>query len=225
MRLAPQIMRRHENDHSTECRLGKRSTDSSIARDFAPYISLGLRKIAARWCDANRWCSRTWLRELVTSIAFSPDGKNLASARLDYTVILWNAAARKPLGEPLASHKDSVSSVAFSPDRKTLASASKDYTVILWHVAKRKPLGELGEQFAGYARYLNEDNSVAFSHDRKILAPANKNFDLFLWDVESWRDRACGVANRNFTCEEWRNFIGERPYRHVCETLSKPKCS
>ena len=65
------------------------------------------------------------------SVAFSPDGKMLASASSDKTVILWNVASRKPLGEPLKGHQDRVSSVAFSPDGKTLASASADKTVIL----------------------------------------------------------------------------------------------
>ena len=67
-------------------------------------------------------------------MAFSPDGKTLASASWDKTVILWDVASRTPLGEPLKGHQDAVYSVAFSPDGKTLASASWDQTVILWDV-------------------------------------------------------------------------------------------
>ncbi len=70
----------------------------------------------------------------VWSIAFSPDGKTLASGSRDRTIILWDVASRKPLGQPLTGRTDSVWSIAFSPDGKTLASGSEDKTIILWDV-------------------------------------------------------------------------------------------
>ena len=67
-------------------------------------------------------------------MAFSPDGKIIASASYDNTVRLWDLKTQKPLGEPLTGHSSYVRSVAFSPDGKTLASGSSDNTVRLWDV-------------------------------------------------------------------------------------------
>ena len=54
-------------------------------------------------------------------VAFSPDGKTLASANTDGTVCLWNVSSHKPSGKPLQGHKNEVWGLAFSPDGKTLS--------------------------------------------------------------------------------------------------------
>ncbi|MDZ8089159.1 MAG: caspase family protein, partial [Nostoc sp. DedQUE12b] len=75
----------------------------------------------------------------VFSVAFSPDGKTIASASADNTVKLWNAATGKEI-ITLNGHSDTVFSVAFSPDGKTIASASTDNTVKLWNAATGKEI-------------------------------------------------------------------------------------
>jgi len=70
----------------------------------------------------------------VTAVAFSPDGKTVASGSWDNTVRLWDAATGEER-QKLEGHDREVSAVAFSPDGKTVASGSYDKTVRLWDAA------------------------------------------------------------------------------------------
>jgi WD40 repeat protein len=118
-------------------------------------------------------------KNAVRSVAFSPDGKTLASGSPDGTIILWDVASRKPIGEPFSGHMDWVTSVAFSPDGKTLASGSWDHTIHLWDVASLKPIGE------PLTGHTDSVTSVAFSPDGKTLASGSWDHTILLWDVAS----------------------------------------
>ena len=68
----------------------------------------------------------------VWDLAFSPDGRRLASAGDDHTVRIWNVATGEALGDPITGHTAPVMTVAFSPDGHRIASAGSDDTIRFW---------------------------------------------------------------------------------------------
>jgi WD40 repeat protein len=74
--------------------------------------------------------------DIVWSVAFSPDGRTLATGSRDKTARLWEVASGKEIAM-LRGHENIVRSVAFSPDGRTLATGSHDKTARLWPLGQR----------------------------------------------------------------------------------------
>jgi WD40 repeat protein len=119
----------------------------------------------------------------VNSIAFSPDGKILASGSSDKTIILWDVnSPNNPIKiSTLKGHTASVNSIAFSPDGKILASGGADTLIILWDVSSPNAPRIL-TTIQGHSDSVN---SVAFSPDGRTLASGSSDATINLWDVSS----------------------------------------
>ena len=65
----------------------------------------------------------------VVSLAYSPDGRTIASASRDETIRLWDVESGQQVGDALTAHTDNVDSVVFSPDGQRIVSGSTDGTV------------------------------------------------------------------------------------------------
>jgi WD40 repeat protein/serine/threonine protein kinase len=138
--------------------------------------------------DVKVWDARTGQEILtlkghtdaVLSVAFSPDGKRLASASDDQTLKVWDAQTGQEL-LTLKGHNGRVRSVAFSPDGKRVASASEDKTVRVWDTQT----GQGTLTLKGHARYVR---NVIFSPNGLRLASVADDKRVKVWDAQTGRE-------------------------------------
>ncbi len=153
--------------------------------------------------------------EVLRSLAYSPDGKILATGAEDGKIVLLDMLKNQPIEQSM-TNPSRVTALAFSPDGKILAAGYHDAGVVLWDVPGRERLIsqtiykhiEVPDALPIYA--------LTFSRDGKTLATSSNEAILWDMDPESWASKACFIARRNFTQEEWRQFFPDEAYRSTC---------
>ena len=117
---------------------------------------------------------------LVFGVAFSPDGKTLATASFDNTVKLWDFATGKEKAT-LKGHTAPVYAVVFSPDGKLLATGGQDNAIRIWDAADGKFLREC----KGHSGIVD---TLAFSPDGKLLASGSADKTVKLWNPQDGKE-------------------------------------
>jgi WD40 repeat protein/predicted Ser/Thr protein kinase len=145
----------------------------------------------------------------VFSVAFSSDGRLLATASGDQTVRVWDLAAASCVSV-LIGHTDDVFSAVFHPDGKRLASAGRDRAVWLWDLATGRDVARL----EGHTNYVF---SLAFSPDGTSLASASGDATVRIWEIEPPARRQ--VARRE---AEALRPEAKRLVAHLFAELGKP---
>jgi WD40 repeat protein len=139
------------------------------------------------------------------SVALSPDGQTLAVGGYGRFVRVWDVESRQLLHE-LDQGGARPLSLEFSPDGRSLATAGT-----LWDVATGTRIGP--DLAAGY-----QTSMMDLSPDGHRLLLTTPDGKVAIWDVDpdSWALRACALANRTLTEEEWDRFLPGRPYDPAC---------
>jgi WD40 repeat protein len=120
----------------------------------------------------------------VEAVAFSRDGKFLASASWDKTVKVWDTQTWKLLHD-LLDPTGAAQCVAFNTDGRLLAWGSTDATVKVWDAATRET-----QTLRGHTHWVED---VAFSPDGKWIASASLDRTVKLWPAPGFRTPAAGA--------------------------------
>jgi WD40 repeat protein len=144
--------------------------------------------------------------------AFTPDGSLLITGGNTGIPSFWDTRSWKLVARPAQGHGSAIVGMSVDPSGHTLATAGNDDgDIILWDIASRR---QIGTALTGNGPYPY----VFYSRDGRRLLAVSPAGPITRWDVdpESWKRRACDIAGRNLTRDEWRDFVGDRPYHATC---------
>jgi WD40 repeat protein len=165
--LASQAQLKVKEDPTIALRLAEKARDL----DRNKIVTAALNKI---YSENSFYKIVAKLEGNVSSVAFSPDGKNLLTGSWDQIARLWDRQGN--MVQEFKGHTKGVTSVAISPDGKTILTGSEDSTARLWGRQ-----GNLEREFKGHTKGVT---SVAFSPDGKTILTGSSDRTARLWN--SW---------------------------------------
>jgi WD domain, G-beta repeat len=136
----------------------------------------------------------------INSIAWSPDGKYIASASDDATVMIWDATTAGDAITIYTGHTGLVLAVAWSPDGTSIASASYDKTVQVWNAITGSNPDYIPLFYVGHTGPVN---GVTWSPDGKHIASASDDKTVQIWDATTGQ-KVLTYNHRNRSCASCR---------------------
>ncbi len=171
---------------------GERLQKDNIASpDTKIRVITSIQEVVYAMQEKNRLLGHS---SFVSSVAFSPDGKTIATGSLDKTVKLWNLEGKEL--QTFKGHSAEVSSVAFSPDGKIIVTGSGDKTVKLWNLE--------GKELQTFKGHSSGVLSIAFSPDGKTISSGSYDNTVKLWNLDL--DPQIGLA-----CYWLQDYITTQP--------------
>jgi WD40 repeat protein/DNA-binding SARP family transcriptional activator len=156
---------------------------------------------------------RLGVNDFVYDLSFSPDGRRLAVGAETGLVYAVDVATGEPMHEPARAHNSWVGQVEWLPDSRTVVSTGEDTRVVLYDaergvVRARMPASSGAGLAHTFLLEADGDGILALAGERP-----GRRYPLGL---ETWLDRACEVAGRDLTRDEWAGYLPDRPYRATC---------
>ncbi len=158
-------------------------TAGAISRSGQYWAAASQRGEVRVWREAGQTLQMVWQAhtDIVTSIAFSPDERRLASGSIDNSVKLWDVESRALLWS--GWHTKGTTCLAFAPAGDLLASGGSEATVRLWDAKLGTTLEELPHPGAVL--------SLAWSPDGRLLASGDFAGTLRLWERQQTGPTTC----------------------------------
>ncbi len=146
-------------------------------------------------------------------LSFSPDGRRLAVGGDTGLLYTFTVADGRPDHEPAQAHGSWVGQVEWLPDNRTVVSAGDDRRVVLYDadtglVGATLPVTPEPGTAHTYLTEVRAARITALSGEQ----PARR----YPLNPQRWLDRACSIAARDLTRDEWSTYLPGRPYQRTC---------
>ncbi len=160
------------------------------------------------------------------AVAFSPDGRRLATGTTAGVLQQWSVATHEAVGPALEDHAGPIGGVAYSPDGTTLVATTLGFSRSrLWQADTGAAIGEelIGGRtpftFSTFELTHYQGSRPAFSPDGRAVAIPAFDGTIAVWDLDPgrWLEAACSLVARDLTRAEWEQYLGGLAYRSTCD--------